>query len=97
MQHQVYGIYQSPVQANFIFPPLPSSIVGDFNRSTLTLVNAGSETLPLPSDDKENEVTEGYILLLQIDPSNMHPVDARRVQFLNRYILVSIEDDDSKT
>ncbi len=70
---------------------------GEFNQSVLTLTSAGSVMLPLPIDDRENEITEGYLLLLQVDTNNMHPADARRLQFLNRYILVTIEDDDSKS
>lgn len=53
--------------------------------------------LPLPLDDSIPEVSEGYILVLEAGVSGLHPFDARRIEFLNRYILVEIEDDDSKT
>lgn len=50
----------------------------------------------MTSDDTEAELPEGYILLLQVDVNRLHPSDARRVQFLNRYVLVTIQDNDSK-
>lgn len=69
----------------------------DFNSSVLFLLNTGSITLPATLDDSEVEFSEGYILFLQVDVNGLHPSDARRIGFLNRYILVTIRDDDSKT
>ena len=68
----------------------------DFNTSILQLLNEGSVALPAILDDSDAEVSEGYVLRLDVDVTNMHPSDARRIQFLNRYVLVTIEDDDSK-
>lgn len=59
-------------------------------------MNAGSLALPVTSDDTEAELPEGYILLLQVDVNDLHPSDAKRIQFLNRYVLVTIQDNDSK-
>lgn len=70
-------------------------IGGDFNESAASLLNGGSIALPLPSNDDEIETVEGYLLVLRAD-NGLHPSDARRIQFLNRFILMSIEDDDSK-
>lgn len=60
------------------------------------MINNGTVTLPPASDDSIAEFPEGYILLLQVDVTGLHPADARRIRFLNRYILVTINDDDSK-
>lgn len=67
----------------------------DFNTSILLLLNEGGVELPIALDDSEVETSEGYILFLDVDINSLHPLDARRIQFLNRYILVTIEDDDS--
>ena len=68
----------------------------DFDDSVLTTANGGSVAVPLPLNDNETEVSEGYLLVLEVDFDKVHPLDARRIQFLNRYILVIIEDDDSE-
>ena len=52
--------------------------------------------IPLPIDDRENEVTEGYIYILEVDMQYVHPSDQNRTRFLNRYILATIKDNDSK-
>ena len=72
-------------------------IEGDFDPSALALTNEGSVALLQPSDDNDPEVDEGYILLLDVEAGNVHPSDANRIQFLNRHILITIEDDDSKS
>lgn len=71
-------------------------IEGDFDPSALVLTNEGSVALLQPSDDNDPEVDEGYILLLDVEANTLHPSDANRIQFLNRYILVTVEDNDSK-
>lgn len=68
----------------------------DFNESVLSVINEGSVALPLPLDDSDRELPEGYLLVLQEDINGLHPSDARRIGFLNRFILVTIEDNDSK-
>lgn len=68
----------------------------DFDESVLTVRNGGSVALPTSTDDSENELPEGYLLILQEAINGLHPSDARRIQFLNRFILVTIEDDDGK-
>lgn len=57
--------------------------------------NGGGVELPLPVDDSDSEAIEGYLLVLEVDIDDLHPSDANRIQFLNRYVLVTIEDDDS--
>lgn len=68
----------------------------DFISTVLSLFNTGSVALPAALDDTQAEFSEGYIILLQVDVNGLHPSDARRIQFLNRFVLVTIEDNDSK-
>ena len=68
----------------------------DFNESVLSLPNGGTVLLPSALDDSAMELTEGYLLVLQQDINGLHPADAARIKFLNRFVLVTIEDDDSK-
>ena len=62
---------------------------GDFNSSTVRV----DAVLLQVIDDLEAELTEGYILLLQLDVPNTDPRDVRRIKFLNDIVLVAIEDD----
>ena len=73
-------------------------IIGrDFEQTVILLPNGAraSVEIPLSTDDSENEVVEGYLLVVQVDLEHTHPSDAARIQFFNRYILISIVDDDS--
>lgn len=68
----------------------------DYDGSALRLFSEGNVTLPLPLNDADNELQEGYLFILELDTDNVHPLDVDRIQFLNRFVLVTIEDDDSK-
>lgn len=52
--------------------------------------------VPLPLDDLEAELPEGYLLVLSVQSDHVHPLDEERIRFLNRFILVAIEDDDGE-
>ena len=44
--------------------------------------------------DSIPELSEGFIIYLEVDRANTDPRDLSRLQFLNRHILAVIEDDD---
>ena len=50
-------------------------------------------TLP---DDDLREDTEGFILCLDIDETQLDPRDKGRIQIENRYLLVPIMDNDGE-
>jgi hypothetical protein len=47
----------------------------------------------LPIDDSQSEITEGFLLLVEIDTSSLDPRDVGRVSVEDSVILVSILDD----
>ena len=50
----------------------------------------------LSLDDETSEVTEGFVLYIDIDESTLDPRDANRISVVNSVVLVLITDNDSK-
>ena len=68
----------------------------DYDTAIIKLDAEGSIHVPQPLDDTTSELEEGYLFTLSINTSNIHQLDRERVQVLNRFVLVTIKDDDSK-
>ena len=73
----------------------------DFNTTALTIKRPATFKQPLTfspraavTDDAIAELSEGFIYILEVDGANTDPRDLERIQYLNRHILVIIEDDD---
>ena len=68
----------------------------DFNTNSLTFTGPSSFSPNVVIADSIPELSEGFIIYLEVDRANTDPRDLSRIQFLNRHILAVIEDDDGK-
>lgn len=67
----------------------------DFNKTTLVFQGPGAIfTPPGARIDSIPELSEGFIYFLEVDRDSSDSRDYNRLQFLNRHILATIEDDD---
>ena len=69
----------------------------DFSMVSLTFLGASNFTPSIVVQDSVAELSEGFIIYLEVDRANTDPRDLSRIQFLNRHILAVIEDDDGES
>ena len=68
----------------------------DFNTNSLTFIGPSEFSPNVVLPDSIPELSEGFIIYLEVDRANTDPRDFSRIQFLNRHILAVIEDDDGE-